>query len=66
MARHADLLATDLKHPWLHVQEVLREFGDIVLAYGESDEYSFVFKKNTTLYGMIRSQLSASHCDGCA
>ena len=33
------------------MQEVLREFGDIVLAYGESDEFSFVFKRSTTLYG---------------
>ncbi len=34
------------------VQEVLKEYGDVVLAYGESDEYSFVFRKGTTLYGM--------------
>eukprot|EP00892_Ulva_mutabilis_P001933 jgi/Ulvmu1/11740/UM008_0153.1 len=29
---------------------VMQELGDIVLAFGESDEYSFVFRKQTTLY----------------
>lgn len=29
---------------------VLREFNDVLLAFGQSDEYSFVFKKSTTLY----------------
>ena len=28
-----------------------------MLAYGESDEYSFVFKKNTTLYGSFNAAL---------
>jgi tRNA(His) 5'-end guanylyltransferase len=32
------------------VQAVLREFP-VVLGYGESDEYSFVLNKDTTLYG---------------
>ena len=32
-------------------KEVLREFGEIRLAFGESDEYSFVFYKHTKLYG---------------
>ena len=32
-------------------QEVLQVFGDVRIAYGESDEYSFVFRKDTTLYG---------------
>ncbi len=32
-------------------KEVLREFGEIRLAFGESDEYSFVFYKHTNLYG---------------
>lgn len=30
---------------------VLREFGEVRLGYGESDEYSFVFSKHTSLYG---------------
>lgn len=29
---------------------VMNELGDISIAYGESDEYSFVFRKETTLY----------------
>eukprot|EP00884_Botryococcus_braunii_P004863 jgi/Botrbrau1/14378/Bobra.0014s0029.3 len=32
-------------------QEVMETFPDIVLAFGESDEYSFIFSKQTTLYG---------------
>jgi len=31
-------------------EAVTEEFKDIVLAYGQSDEYSFVFKKNTNVY----------------
>jgi tRNA(His) guanylyltransferase len=31
-------------------ESVLSEFSDIVLAYGQSDEFSFVFKKDTTAY----------------
>jgi tRNA(His) 5'-end guanylyltransferase len=33
------------------MQAVLREFP-VVLGYGESDEYSFVLNKDTTLYGV--------------
>jgi tRNA(His) guanylyltransferase len=29
---------------------VMKEFGDIRIAYGASDEYSFVFSRSTTLY----------------
>ncbi|KAJ0181924.1 hypothetical protein K1T71_002646 [Dendrolimus kikuchii] len=29
---------------------VLKEFNDILFAFGQSDEYSFIFKKHTTLY----------------
>lgn len=36
---------------------VLRTFSDIILAYGNSDEYSFVFKKNSQLYGRRESKL---------
>jgi tRNAHis guanylyltransferase len=31
-------------------QAVMQEFRDIVLAYGESDEYSFVLRRSTELY----------------
>lgn len=33
------------------LQEVLREFPDVRLAYGESDEYSFVLHPEAALYG---------------
>lgn len=36
----------------LTMQEVINLFSDIRLAFGESDEYSFVLHKGTTLYGM--------------
>lgn len=31
-------------------ETVMEEFKDIVIAYGQSDEYSFVFKKTTNVY----------------
>ncbi|XP_060667170.1 probable tRNA(His) guanylyltransferase [Drosophila nasuta] len=36
---------------------VMKEFRDIVLAYGQSDEYSFVFRKDTTAYKRRASKL---------
>ncbi|KAI4374353.1 hypothetical protein MLD38_012360 [Melastoma candidum] len=36
---------------------VLEEFGDIVFAYGVSDEYSFVLKKTSTLFQRQASQI---------
>ena len=29
---------------------VMNDFKDIVIAYGQSDEYSFVFRKDATIY----------------
>lgn len=29
---------------------VFNEFNDIIIAYGQSDEYSFVFRQETDLY----------------
>lgn len=31
-------------------KSVLTNFSDIVIGYGQSDEYSFVFKRNTETY----------------
>ena len=31
-------------------ENVMHEFPDIVLGYGQSDEYSFVFKRSTNLF----------------
>ncbi|KAL8594121.1 hypothetical protein ACOMHN_000832 [Nucella lapillus] len=39
---------------------VMEEFKDIILGYGHSDEYSFVFHRNTTMYNRRGSKLVAS------
>ena len=31
-------------------ESVMREFPDVVLAYGQSDEYSFVVRKSSTMF----------------
>ncbi|XP_074642272.1 putative tRNA(His) guanylyltransferase isoform X2 [Tubulanus polymorphus] len=36
---------------------VMKEFKEVILAYGQSDEYSFVFRKETNLYGRRKSKL---------
>ena len=38
-------------------KEVMKEFRDIVIAYGQSDEYSFVFKRKTTQFSRRKSKL---------
>ena len=38
-------------------QEVMKEFRDIVISYGQSDEYSFVFKRRTTQFSRRKSKL---------
>lgn len=38
---------------------VMKEFKDIVLSYGQSDEYSFVLRKNTELYNRRSSKISS-------
>ena len=35
----------------------MRKFGDIVMAYGQSDEYSFVFSKSSNLFGRRSSKI---------
>eukprot|EP00038_Savillea_parva_P014188 m.214679 g.214679 ORF g.214679 m.214679 type:complete len:328 (+) comp27295_c0_seq1:224-1207(+) len=39
---------------------VMTEFRDIVLAYGESDEYSFVFRKSTSLWNRRSAKILTS------
>ena len=41
-------------------ETVMEEFKDIVIAYGQSDEYSFVFKKNTNVYNRRARWVSQS------
>ncbi|KAF9007410.1 tRNAHis guanylyltransferase-domain-containing protein [Cyathus striatus] len=38
-------------------QEVMREYPDIVLGFGESDEYSFLLRKQTSLYSRRQSKI---------
>ncbi|KAK3672788.1 tRNA-His guanylyltransferase [Recurvomyces mirabilis] len=40
--------------------EVVRSFVDIVLAYGQSDEYSFIFHESTTLFERRAAKLATS------
>ena len=37
---------------------VMQSFSEIVIAYGESDEYSFVFKKNASTFNRRREKIS--------
>lgn len=38
-------------------QTVMEEFRDIVLSYGQSDEYSFIFRKETNVFNRRSSKL---------
>jgi len=38
-------------------QEVMKEYRDIVISYGQSDEYSFVFRRRTTQFSRRKSKL---------
>ncbi len=38
----------------------MREFPDVRLAYGESDEYSFLLAKNTEMYGESAAEAQGS------
>lgn len=41
---------------------VMEEYLDIVLCYGQSDEYSFVFHKSTSLYNRRASKMMSNVC----
>lgn len=53
-----------LLRPLLLLQCVMREFPEARLAYGESDEYSFILHKDTNLYGTLpdHAQLHVTLC----
>ena len=38
-------------------EHVMQNFKDIVLAYGDSDEYSFVFRKNAKLFNRRKDKI---------
>jgi len=39
-------------------ESVMKEYEDIVLAYGQSDEYSFVFRRGTEVSLNVNSKFS--------
>ena len=41
-------------------QVVLRDFGDVVMAYGQSDEYSFVLRPDATVYSRRSDKISTT------
>ena len=44
-----------------NIQEVLKTFGEVRLAFGQSDEYSFVIHKNSDLYGRALRGFLTTH-----
>ena len=38
-------------------REVIEQFKDVVLAYGQSDEYSFVFKKRSNMFNRRKDKI---------
>ncbi|KAH6569221.1 hypothetical protein BASA50_002862 [Batrachochytrium salamandrivorans] len=41
---------------------VMQEFNDIVISYGQSDEFSFIFRPTTTLYGRREAKIITNVC----
>ncbi|WOO82212.1 putative tRNA(His) guanylyltransferase [Vanrija pseudolonga] len=39
---------------------VMDEFGDVVLAFGQSDEYSFLMRRSTNVYSRRRSKINST------
>ena len=40
-------------------QEVIENFKEIVIAYGDSDEYSFVFKRKSNLFNRRKDKITS-------
>ena len=41
-------------------EHVMNEFTDVVISYGQSDEYSFVFRRQTDLYGRRAAKITTN------
>lgn len=39
---------------------VMKEFDDIIVAYGQSDEFSFIFKRECTTYGRREAKIETN------
>ena len=46
----------------LAAKGVMTELQDVFLAYGQSDEYSFIFKRSSSLYGRRSSKILSTVC----
>ena len=60
-AEHAFGKASDVRGVSLMNQcaaEVLKEWGEIVLAFGQSDEYSFVLPRHATVFGRRSAKIA--------
>ncbi|KAG8178065.1 hypothetical protein JTE90_026018 [Oedothorax gibbosus] len=55
-----DIRSLDLMNKAASV--VMKEIHDIILSYGQSDEYSFVFERNTKLYRRRSSKILTNVC----
>ncbi|ODV92327.1 hypothetical protein CANCADRAFT_85001 [Tortispora caseinolytica NRRL Y-17796] len=55
-----DLRALELMNE--SAASVMNQISDIVLAYGDSDEYSFVFKRSTQFFGRRECKLVSTVC----
>ncbi|BEI81203.1 hypothetical protein CcaverHIS002_0203630 [Cutaneotrichosporon cavernicola] len=53
-----DIRALDLMNR--AAKAVMQEFPDIVLAFGESDEYSFLMRRDASVYGRRRSKINST------
>jgi len=42
--------------------DLMREFPDIIIGFGQSDEFSFLLRKSTTLYNRRRSKITSILC----
>jgi len=42
--------------------DLMREFPDIIFGFGQSDEFSFLLRKTTTLYNRRRSKITSLLC----
>ncbi|GMK57054.1 hypothetical protein CspeluHIS016_0308940 [Cutaneotrichosporon spelunceum] len=53
-----DIRALDLMNR--AAKAVMHEFPDIVMAFGESDEYSFLMRRDASVYGRRRSKINST------
>ena len=55
MVKPSDIRGIDLMNS--AAKCVMQNFKDIIISYGQSDEYSFVFKKKTNLFNRRKDKI---------